>query len=357
MKPKTMNVFTISMLYIGSLLGAGFASGKEIYTYFGRYAENGRWGIALCTLFFIALGMLLLQYAAWKKTRTYFDLICLENKRLQTVLAWCMSGIFAIVFMAMLAAGGAVFRQQLAIPAPIGGLVVAGVVYAVVLRGVRGVVKTVGHIVPLILILALGISIFLLVKTPPHLEGTVPATIIKPSQPWYVSAFIYLCYNYIGAIPILYTASKQMDSVKKSLLGGALGGLGLGISLFLLFQVLFLDLSASDRYPMPMLYFSGELSSIIQIVYALALILAIFCAAVNSLYAITLQLPSDSKLKPRILAGICVVCYALSLIGFTNVVQYVYPIQGLMGFVIITLLIVGFVKECLYRYLNRHSQR
>ena len=43
-----MILFTI----IGALIGAGFASGQEIYLFFYRFGKNGIWGIILCSLIF-----------------------------------------------------------------------------------------------------------------------------------------------------------------------------------------------------------------------------------------------------------------------------------------------------------------
>ena len=43
-----MILFTI----IGALIGAGFASGQEIYLFFYRFGKNGLYGIILCSLIF-----------------------------------------------------------------------------------------------------------------------------------------------------------------------------------------------------------------------------------------------------------------------------------------------------------------
>lgn len=41
------NIFKICFVIIGTIIGAGFASGKEIYTFFSIYGINGLWGILL----------------------------------------------------------------------------------------------------------------------------------------------------------------------------------------------------------------------------------------------------------------------------------------------------------------------
>ena len=41
------NIFKICFVIIGTIIGAGFASGKEIYTFFCMYGINGLWGILI----------------------------------------------------------------------------------------------------------------------------------------------------------------------------------------------------------------------------------------------------------------------------------------------------------------------
>ena len=40
----------VSLVIIGALIGAGFASGQEIYLFFYRYGLSGILGIILCSI-------------------------------------------------------------------------------------------------------------------------------------------------------------------------------------------------------------------------------------------------------------------------------------------------------------------
>ena len=50
------NILNVTFLIIGVILGAGFASGKEIYIFFNKYGKIGILGIITS---FIALGILI----------------------------------------------------------------------------------------------------------------------------------------------------------------------------------------------------------------------------------------------------------------------------------------------------------
>ena len=45
-------IFKCAMIIVGTLIGAGFASGQEIATFFNRFLDYGMWGLILaCVLF------------------------------------------------------------------------------------------------------------------------------------------------------------------------------------------------------------------------------------------------------------------------------------------------------------------
>lgn len=46
-------MFQTIWVIIGALVGAGFASGKEIYLFFYQYGESGKIGILLAALVFL----------------------------------------------------------------------------------------------------------------------------------------------------------------------------------------------------------------------------------------------------------------------------------------------------------------
>ena len=54
------NWIKIASIYVGTVIGAGFASGREITEFFGVYGIKGTWGIFLSCSLFAFVGSLLL---------------------------------------------------------------------------------------------------------------------------------------------------------------------------------------------------------------------------------------------------------------------------------------------------------
>ena len=58
---KQIKTWTLAFTYVGCFLGAGFISGQELWQFFGRFGENGFWGLLLAMALFLFFGILLLR--------------------------------------------------------------------------------------------------------------------------------------------------------------------------------------------------------------------------------------------------------------------------------------------------------
>lgn len=53
---KFNDEISLGFIYIGTLIGAGFASGQEIMSFFTIYGKGGLLGIIVVSVFFFILG-------------------------------------------------------------------------------------------------------------------------------------------------------------------------------------------------------------------------------------------------------------------------------------------------------------
>lgn len=61
-----MSFISIGFMFIGAVMGAGFASGREAWQYFGIFGEQAYFGIAIEAFLFVAVG-LMTSYIAIKR--------------------------------------------------------------------------------------------------------------------------------------------------------------------------------------------------------------------------------------------------------------------------------------------------
>ncbi|GMA48708.1 hypothetical protein GCM10025857_00650 [Alicyclobacillus contaminans] len=106
--------FQVGCTYIGTVVGAGFASGQEIFRFFGRFGTAGVFAIALAAVLFAWLGYRVMYLGHVLRARSYRELNRhLFGETVGTVLDVVLSIMLFGVTVAMIAGAGALFQQSL----------------------------------------------------------------------------------------------------------------------------------------------------------------------------------------------------------------------------------------------------
>ena len=93
-------------------MGAGFASGRETWQFFGVFGGYGRAGILIFAAIFMAVGFMVSYNASRLGTHDMGSVIVPGNsKRLKDLTGYFMAITLAVVMVAMSAAAGALMHQ------------------------------------------------------------------------------------------------------------------------------------------------------------------------------------------------------------------------------------------------------
>ena len=148
----------LAWVFIGGIVGAGFASGEEIWLFFGRYGSFGFLGIVLSGFMLGAFGGAILSWAAKERTRDHRGLFeRLMGKRTALFADIVLSCFLFIIVAVMEAAGGEIGRQF----SPASGNLF--IFFMIILAGLclwrpGGIVAINSILVPVLLLLLLLIS-------------------------------------------------------------------------------------------------------------------------------------------------------------------------------------------------------
>ena len=108
-----IEVISITLVIIGALIGAGFASGQEIFSFFYIYGKNGIYGIVIMS---ILIGIFIyksLKIIYQKQVYNYNDFLNLfiKNTKIRNVILWIVNVLLLVSFYIMVAGFGAYFEQ------------------------------------------------------------------------------------------------------------------------------------------------------------------------------------------------------------------------------------------------------
>ena len=96
----------------------------------------------------------------------------------------------------------------------------------------------------------------------------------------------------------------------------------------------------------PMLTLVDSVHPTLGVIMAIIIYLMIFNTAIGMFYALGKRLSSGNEAKYRIIfiAG-CLAGFAVSFAGFKSLMQYVYPVLGYMGIVLVVILVIGWLRS------------
>lgn len=341
---RGLSPLKLAGVYVGTVVGAGFASGQEILQFFGYHGRGGIWGIIFSTFLFVVFGTVIFLLGHRLQAVSHLEVVKESGgpwigHGLDYVITFFLFGAFT----AMAAGSGAVFQEQYGIPHVIGSLVMVTISVATVLLGIQGVLTAIGAVAPVLVGSVLAISILALIRTPVNWFWSQPQIAAVPF--WPISAIAYASYNLVLAVAILAPAGGLAD--EGSLRKGALyGGLGLGLGALAINLAILTQVPQAAGFEIPMLHLARQVLGSLAPLYSIILLAEVYTTAAGSLYGFVARL-TDPK-GPRftefvLLTGLA--GFIGSLAGFSNLVAKLYSAVGYAGFVLLIILLLGYWKS------------
>ena len=332
-------------MYVGVIMGAGFASGRECWQYFGVFGKKGYLGLVLAMLCFIVINYMLTYIAISRNTRDFGEIVtCFDSSRVKSGVGIVIAAVYYSMIVAMTAAGGSLLNQQFGISKAVGGILIAAMVAATVFGGFERVSGIFSKIVPVLFSVGV-VTILLVIFSGITQSGQTSG--FKPGEmtpDWISSALVFVSYNTLGIITMTGGCAMDAKTGRDAYRGGFTGMLLLGILTLLLMIALQKDMAFSSSLDLPMLGYSLRISKVLNVFYALILFGAVYSTAAGTYYGFSTKLPEGRWKKPVMLAGV-IIGFLLGLTGFKSIVEYLYSLQGYLGMAILIMMTVNFFRE------------
>src|SRR5690606_31121380 len=159
MKQSTA-ILLVAATYIGTVIGAGFATGKEIVTFFSNFGALGTIGIIVSCYLLTYFGTKIMLISAQIEAYSYKEFNeYLFGKAWGKLINIIIFVIVMSVTSVMLSGAGAVFHELIGVPYFVVILTTILLVYLVVMKGLKGLFAINSYIVPLVILF--GFSIFI----------------------------------------------------------------------------------------------------------------------------------------------------------------------------------------------------
>lgn len=351
MKTDVNNIttFKVAAVYVGTVVGAGFASGQEVLQFFSFFGMSGILALVVATALFVFFGLIILELGRRLGADSHREVIQHAGGRwLGTVIDGVITFFLFGALTAMAAGGGAIFREQFGLPHVLGSLVMVAATVFTVLIGISGVISAISYVVPVLLAAVFGIAIATLVANPVDF-GAVSrwAAASRPPVPlWPLSAIVYVSYNLVLGVAVLAPLGRYVKDPGIIKRGALFGGIGLGLGALAINLALLANVPGITGFEVPMVYIASLISPLVQAAYSIVLLAEVYTTAVGSLYGFAERITDQGKPLFRwLVVGTGLAAFAAGQLGFTTLVRVLYPAVGYAGLLMLGGLLYGYVRE------------
>lgn len=348
MKDKLAIIFQVSAVFIGTIVGAGLASGQEITQFFTIYGYKSFIGIILCCFIYITVGYVIIDISLKYNLRSYDALIKLVSPGFLGNITNIFTTIFLISGSAIILAGsGALINQYFRVSKWLGIIIMLTVAIIILFRDTKGLIEVNSLIVPSLIIVIVTIFI-LYIAFYKDLNVSYLKSIPHYKNSWLFSSLIYGGFNILCCSGVLAPISVEIKNKKLLFTGVILGSIGLTALSFIINLLLLLNVPYIFKYEIPLLYISNRFGSLIQIMLLCIIWLEMFSTEISDIYSVAKNFETMFNISyKKSVILIILIAIPISQIGFVKLISYLYPSFAVVSFI--------FMIQCLIFYFRDKS--
>ncbi|MBA1353311.1 MULTISPECIES: YkvI family membrane protein [Staphylococcus] len=327
----------IGFAYVGIVVGAGFSTGQEVMQFFSPY---GLWSYIGVLLSGLILGFIGRQVA---KIGTAFDaqnhestLDYLFGNAFSKIVDYLLIFFLFGISVTMIAGAGSTFQESFGVPTWLGALIMVIAIYITLLMDFNKIVRALGIVTPFLIILVVIIAAYYL------FNGSISFGKVKETVP-HDSLWLGILkgINYGGLafavgfstiVAIGGDASRRRVSGAGALFGGIIYTILLALINFAL-QSEFPKIKDAD---IPMLTLANAINPWIALVLSVIMLAVMYNTILGLMYSFAARFTEPYSKKYHIFIIVMViVAYGLSFVGFAGLINYLYPIMGYVGLIVV----------------------
>lgn len=334
------NCYVAIMLILGTIIGAGFCSGKEICVYFAKFGVSSLFFIPILFLLYYLIFKLFLTMGSKKKYENMSVLNYDLFGKKHSIYDFILMIVFLIFSSAMLAGLGELGDAFLIKGSKIYVISISAIISFFVLIGGFNCIKIINALLVPIILGTIVLCCFVELSVSPI---TLPSFYVPKSFLIFFTPIIYACQGLSVSYYILIKTGngftkKQINIV--SLIGSLIFIIIVALAIIVFqFNPIFIS------QPMPFVSMAISLGYPFDILYFFVIVFAIYTtlfSTTKSFHDVIYKFTNRKKISAFVT---CISALILSLFGFDKIIEYLYPLIGCLGFIILLSIIISDSKS------------
>lgn len=320
------NSFKVACLIVGTTVGAGYASGRELWEFFGSYGSVSQGTLLVALFLFTVSCYVILEAGRRLQAKEYRQVLAAIIGSRLTALYDGLILLYLLGTTTVMFAGSGAALQFWGVPYWLGVLVTAFFVFAVFLKKTEGVLMLNSILIPIMLsFLVIACLLFLLEG-----GGSFPAGEGLFSQAL-ASSITFTSLNILPLVAVLSVIGAKLDE-RETLLSAIASGGGLALLSLVYNQALLAASQAASQYDLPLFALFERFPTEWLVGLSVVLWLAIYTTAVSNLLGLIPRFKVWLGRPEWVIALILIVSLLpLTAFGFKQLIQFLYPLYGLLN--------------------------
>lgn len=351
-KNRLLNIIKVNLVIIGTLVGAGFASGKEIYSFFFIYGKAGVVGLTISSTLIGLIIYRVFNICNKNEINSYKE-FCNHVGRVRFFKGEFINNVINIFllisFYVMIAGFSSFLKQEFNINRVAGSTIILLISYFIFLKNINGLIKLNDYLIPFLIIFIVFVSFksidFTSGLTFKTFEDLLAKSSMEPSMQSgskifiaVIKAFLYASYNCVVLIPVLIPLRSKIKTKTDNII---LATICTAIVLLLSFAVFNLLLHGNSdifKLEMPVIGVVKNSGRVLKNIYTSIIGVSILTSAISAGCAFLNNCSNGEKQYNKNLRIMLFSAVAISQISFSAFVELLYPVLGLIGLAEICLL-------------------
>ena len=316
--------------FMATCIGSGFATGSECLSFFVTYGIKGALGALLISLLIYFLftkelfdkGQELPPEQCTSLFTYYF------GKFVGNLIDWFSAILVGGCYLIMLSGAGTTIHQYLGWPVLAGSALMTLAAIVTVWFGLRKLTDVIGTIGPVMAVFTIFIGLYALTRADySNTAAQLKELNYAPAAPnWLIAGILYPCFCMLTLTPVIPSMSATAPNRKTTTMASAFGVLLFHLALGVVIFSILGNLDIVGTAQVPNLAISGLLGPVVQGIFVVMIILAIYSTACPMMWGFCGKIVRDEKsTKYRI----CIL--ALTIVGMTA--SYLFPLGTLINFI------------------------
>lgn len=343
-----MTCIKIVCIYIGLIIGAGFASGREILEYFNFASNSDFTGVCIATILFAFICYIILK-KSYKfelyNIKDYISNIFSFSKVLQKVFLYIIFVDLICGFIVMMSSCGEIIGNFYNVPKIVGCLFLAITCFFIFIFDIKGIAVINIILVPFI------IAIIIFITLSSIISGVFQSTFAigidpKVSRNILLLSICYVGYNTITAASVLSPLAKEIKNYKTILSSSVICGIVIGLLIFIVWYALGINFSSVWYESFPLQKLAQNINNNLDFIYLICVVMSIITTSISEGYGILSYFNLKTKLQYAIASFILLmIILPFSLIKFVYLVKYLYYYLGLLGILWMAIILIDYLKN------------